>query len=50
MTANLTFVISKKDDVIRIPNAAFRYSPASRSGRTERKFKFGNRRETAPLR
>lgn len=47
MTADLTFVISKRDDVIKIPNAAFRYVPArSGSGRGNSN---SNRRETAPL-
>ena len=27
MTANLTFIISERDNVIKIPNAAFRFTP-----------------------
>lgn len=32
MTANLTFIIAERDNVIKIPNAAFRFSP--QGGRT----------------
>lgn len=35
MTANVTFVYAQKDDVLRIPNAALRFHPASSKGPDE---------------
>jgi HlyD family secretion protein len=52
MTADLTFVIAKRDSVIKIPNAAFRYVPASVSNGSQRANSNSNsnsgRRQDAP--
>jgi HlyD family secretion protein len=48
MTADLTFVIAKRDNVIKIPNAAFRYVPASVSNGAQRANSNSGRRQDSP--
>lgn len=47
MTANLTFIIAERDNVIKIPNAAFRFSP-QRGSRGTRSGNGSARNQNAP--
>ena len=51
MTANLTFIIAERDNVIKIPNAAFRFSPqgGGRSGGGNSNSGAGRNRNAPPL-
>ena len=49
MTADLTFIIARRDNVIKIPNAAFRYTPSSVAGASTGNSNGGRRANTASL-
>jgi HlyD family secretion protein len=47
MTANVTFIIDSRDDVLRVPTAALRYKPTGAAAPPQRKKKTGDRSQTA---
>jgi HlyD family secretion protein len=47
MTADLTFIIAKRDNVLKIPNAAFRYVPATVSNGSQRANANSGRRQNS---